>query len=259
MLEIIRPLTTAAPSLSMPPGVRGPNITAVRGAHTRESMKVGNALYRKAANRLREHKMKARRNPGQMANTKPLVFATTADPFSTGSGPSALVSYSWESPEHIEWVRRLAEKLRVHGGANVILDQWHLQPGMDRTHFMEKGVSSSNFVLIVCTPGYAAKANNRDGGVGYEAMIITSQLAHQIKQNKFIPVLRSGEWNSSAPIWIQAKVGVDLRGDPYSEKQYELLLRARSIRLFPQHLQSDQSLRSRIKAFRLRRIPLPTR
>jgi hypothetical protein len=96
---------------------------------------------------------------------------------------------------------------------------------MDRTHFMEKGVSSSDFVLIVCTPAYAAKANNRHGGVGYEAMIITSQLAHQIKQNKFIPVLRSGEWKSSAPIWIQAKVGVDLRGDPYSEKQYELLLR----------------------------------
>lgn len=226
MLQIIRPLTAAAPSLSMPPGVRGPNITAVRGAHAREAMKVGNALYRKAANRLREHKMKARRNPGPIAHTKPLVFATTVDPLLTGSGPTALVSYSWESPAHIEWVRRLAEKLRVHGGANVILDQWHLQPGMDRTYFMENGVSSSDFVLIVCTPDYAAKANNRDGGVGYEAMIITSQLAHQIKQNKFIPVLRSGEWNSSAPIWIQAKVGVDLRGDPYSEKQYDLLLRA---------------------------------
>lgn len=225
MLQIIGPLTTGVPSLSMPPGVIAPNIAAVTQEHTRELMRVGNALHRKAANRLREAKMRARRNPNQIASLNPSDPMKNTDPFSTNVGPTALVSYSWEEPDHMEWVRRLAERLRVQGGANVILDQWHLQPGMDRTLFMEKGVSSSDFVLIVCTPTYAEKANNREGGVGYEAMIITSQLARQIQQNKFIPVLRSGEWNSSSPIWIQTKRGVDLRGDPYSDKEYELLLR----------------------------------
>ncbi len=225
MLQIIRPLTVGVPSLSMPPGVTGPNVIAVRGAHTRELMRVGNAIYRKAANRLRENKMKARGNPGQKSNVKPDAFMTTTGPLFADGGPTVLLSYSWESPEHKQWVRQLAEKLRVHGGVNVLLDQWELQPGMDRTFFMENGVSSSDFVLIVCTPHYAAKADNRDGGVGYEAMIITSQLAHDIKQNKFIPVLRSGDWDSSSPIWIKTKVGVDLRGDPYCEKEYQLLLR----------------------------------
>ena len=28
------------------------------------------------------------------------------------------------------------------------------------------------------------------------------------------------------PIWIQSKIGVDLRGDPYKEDEYDLLLRA---------------------------------
>jgi hypothetical protein len=63
--------------------------------------------------------------------------------------------------------------------------------------------------------------------VGYEAMIITSQLAQRILQDKFIPVLRLGSFDDSAvPIWLQSKIGVDLRGDPYDPKQYDILLRA---------------------------------
>ena len=139
--------------------------------------------------------------------------------------PTVFISYSWESQEHIQWVLELARRLRA-AGVNVVLDQWDLHPGDDKTHFMEKSVVGSDFVLIVCTPIYKDKANDRDGGVGYEAMIITSQLAQRVKQNKFIPVLRVGEFNDSAlPIWIGTKMGIDLRGDPYSDKQYELLLR----------------------------------
>jgi hypothetical protein len=70
---------------------------------------------------------------------------------------------------------------------------------------MESSITASNFVLIVCTPNYASKGNRRDGsGVEYEAMIITSQLAQRILQDKFIPVLRSGNWDDSAvPVWLQ--------------------------------------------------------
>jgi hypothetical protein len=82
-------------------------------------------------------------------------------------------------------------------------------------------------VIIICTPTYATKSNKRHGGVGYEAMIITSQLAQRILQDKFIPVLRLGNFDDSAvPIWLQSKIGVDLRGDPYDAKQYDILLRA---------------------------------
>jgi hypothetical protein len=225
MLQEIRSLTTAVPSLHMPPGAKAQNLPAVSGSHARELVRVGNALYRKAANRLREAKMKARPNSQVAANPTAAAPSAGASLFLAGDAPTVLISYSWDSDEHKEWVLQLAERLRMKGGVNVVLDRWHLQPGMDRTHFMEQGVANSNFVLIVCTPNYAMKANSRDGGVGYEAMIITSQLAHQIRQNKFIPVLRLGDWNSSAPIWIQSKVGVDFSGDPYDEKQYDLLLK----------------------------------
>jgi hypothetical protein len=136
------------------------------------------------------------------------------------------ISYSWDSESLKEWVLHFATRLQEKGGVKVILDRWHLRPGMDRTHFMESNIKASDFVLVVCTPDYAAKSNARSGGVGYEAMIITAQLAHQVLQSKFIPVLRAGKWGpTSQPIWIDSKIGVNLSGDPYDENQYEDLLR----------------------------------
>ena len=139
--------------------------------------------------------------------------------------PTALISYSWDSEEHKAWVLALAERL-TRDGVHVILDRWHLGPGADRTHFMESGVRDSDFVLVICTPEYAKKANARTGGVAYEAMIITAELARQVLQRKFIPVLRSGSWGpTSQPTWLESKMGVDLRDNPYDEKHYEDLLR----------------------------------
>jgi len=337
MLAAISQLTSATPSLSLPPALKPPNISAIQRAHKMESMRIGNALRREATNRLRELKMKARRlapatTRSTMTRTEPFTIASVAktlgdlkklpvqqqallllkrlihiEPQVRGTGgfskhnltmpgdsyglavgfpdtenevvrhhllggpwtrlvndgflvdprgggffevseeghaanstpvlnapvtkqtdgiPTAFISYSWESDAHKAWVRQLAEKLRSQG-VKVILDQWELTPGGDRTHFMESNIVASDFVIIICTPTYAIKGNKRDGGVGYEAMIITSQLARRILQDKFIPVLRSGNFDDSAvPVWLQSKIGVDLRGDPYDPKQYDILLRA---------------------------------
>jgi hypothetical protein len=91
---------------------------------------------------------------------------------------------------------------------------------------MERSIANSDFVILICTRGYAGRADNRQGGVGYESTIITAQLAENIDQQKFIPVLREGDWQSSLPIWIKSKAGVDLSGDPYSDAEYNDLLRA---------------------------------
>jgi len=139
--------------------------------------------------------------------------------------PRVFMSYSWDNPEHKQWVRDLAARLRQEDGVNVILDCWFLRPGGDKTVFMEKGVVESDFVILVCTEDYAARGNQRSGGVGYEAMIITGELAENITNSKFIPILRRGGWSSSLPSWIKTRVGLDLRNDPYSEEQYQELVR----------------------------------
>lgn len=140
-------------------------------------------------------------------------------------GSVAFISYSWDSQAHKKWVLDLACRLRGKDGVPITLDQWHLQLGGDKTVFMEKSVTNSKFVILICTQAYARKANSREGGVGYEATIITGELAERINEGKFIPVLRDGNWKSSLPVWIKTKIGVDLSKDPYSEEEYQILLR----------------------------------
>jgi hypothetical protein len=138
--------------------------------------------------------------------------------------PTTFISYSWDSEEHRRWVIALATRLRENG-VNVVLDHWDLPLGADKTLFMEKAVRESVHVLLICTPKYKEKADGRSGGVGWEASIVTGELADDLTQTKFIPVLRRGSFRTTLPIWLKNRVGVDLSGDPYSEAQFELLLR----------------------------------
>ena len=135
----------------------------------------------------------------------------------------AFVSYSWENEEHKTWVREFAEKLRSDG-VEVILDQWHLAPGDQLPQFMEKSIRDNDFVLIICTPKYKIKSDKRDGGVGYEGDIITSEVFNQRNQRKFIPILCAGEWSEASPSWLAGKYYIDLRGASYSEDNYNDLL-----------------------------------
>jgi hypothetical protein len=145
-------------------------------------------------------------------------------PESTGA-PRAFLSYSWDSQDHQLWVTQLAGRLRGEHGVEIIFDGWHLAPGGDRLHFMEQAIAGNNFVVVICTPTYAERANNRQGGVGYESMVITSEIAAHILTKKFIPVLRKGTWDSSLPIYLKSRMGVDLSDEPYREDEYEKLLR----------------------------------
>ena len=178
---------------------------------------------------LAEAIVEAERGPQTRQAAAPKSSATSAadeEGGDCGHSPVAFISYSWDSEAHKDWVLALAGRLQGKDGVKIILDQWHLQPGGDKAIFMEKSVTNSDFVILICTPGYARRANDREGGVGYEATIITGELADNINQGKFIPILRDGDWKSSLPVWIKTKVGVNLRDNPYSDEQYQVLLRA---------------------------------
>ena len=139
--------------------------------------------------------------------------------------PRAFISYSWDGDEHEEWVLQFAKRQQGESGVQIILDRWHLKPGQDKLHFMEQAVATSDFVVIVCTEKYAQRANDREGGVGYESGAITSQMAEDMATNKFIPVLRQGSFKTSLPIYIKGRLGVNLSDKPYREDEYERLIR----------------------------------
>lgn len=137
--------------------------------------------------------------------------------------PSAFVCYSWDNDDHKKWVAGFAARLRSEG-VDVALDQWHLSLG-DRIHqFMEREVGCNDFVLIVCTPRLKERADNRVGGVGYEFDIMTGDCDTTGNHRKYIPVLRSGDWHTAIPRWLQGKYGVDIRGASYNEGEFQRLV-----------------------------------
>jgi len=121
--------------------------------------------------------------------------------------PTVFISYSWDSEEHREWILKLANDLISKYGINVLLDQYELSAGKDLTYFMESSIEQSTKVLLILTPNYKLKAENRTGGVGYEYSMISQELFDiQANDNKFIPILRNGDLNSSSPKYIKSKI-----------------------------------------------------
>ena len=137
--------------------------------------------------------------------------------------PKVFISYSHDSLEHKKWVLNLATKLR-NNGIDAIIDQWELEPGGDIPSFMEKNVKNSDYVVIVCTEEYVKKANSGTGGVGYEKMIITSDLMKKIDSRKIIPIIRQNG-TKNVPTFVQTKLFLDFSYDKDFEFNYDELVR----------------------------------
>lgn len=129
---------------------------------------------------------------------------------------SIFISYSWDDEDHKKWVGSLAARLRADG-IDAIIDQTHLALGARTTEFTERSVRDSRYVLVVCSDNYKRRFDNRQGGAGYEGNIITGEIINEVGKNKFIPVLRSGDWTSAIPTALLGVYGADLRKDSFDE------------------------------------------
>lgn len=138
--------------------------------------------------------------------------------------PRAFISYSHDSQSHKKWVLDLAVRLR-NSGVDAILDQWELQPGDDIPHFMETNLAAADRVLMVCTEKYVQKANTGTGGVGYEKMIVTSELMKSIDSNKVVPIVRQAGTHH-VPTFLRSKLFIDFSQDSDLEFSFDELLRA---------------------------------
>jgi len=129
---------------------------------------------------------------------------------------SVFISYCRENDQHIQWVTRLARFLESHSDIAVVFDGYDLRPGMSLTQFMERA-DSADKVLAILTPGYKRKAEERSGGVGYEAGVLTSRLFSDPSDAAVIPVLR-GTPQDSIPVFLRDKFYLDLQ-KPFSDDQ----------------------------------------
>ena len=134
--------------------------------------------------------------------------------------PVIFISYSHDSEKHKQWALKLAEDLRM-ASLKVTIDQNHLRLGDDITAFMENGLSNSHRVIVICSENYVAKADNNKGGVGYEKMIISSELVQNLGTRKFIPIIRNNQSAEKVPRCLGNRLYLDMDDD----SQYELNLK----------------------------------
>lgn len=138
---------------------------------------------------------------------------------------SCFISYSRDSDEHILWVIHLANKLQENG-VTTYLDLWDVHPGKDLMKYMETSIRESKFVILVCTPSFAGKANEGRGGVGYEKSIVTGEIFYGAgSSEKFVPILRTGTPQIALPSYLKARKYVDFRNDKRFRSSLEELLR----------------------------------
>lgn len=138
---------------------------------------------------------------------------------------TVFISYSWDDDSHIQWVEALAARLRSDG-IETILDRWEVAVGEHFTHFMERSIARSDYVLLVCTPTYRLKSENRMGGVGYEGNIMTAELCDSQNHSKFIPIIAKGTRAESVPTWRKGARDLDLSDPARFEDGYRQLLAA---------------------------------
>lgn len=131
------------------------------------------------------------------------------------------ISYSWEDKEHEKWVRNFANDLSAH--FDIKIDD-KLPYGADLNVFMEQSINSSDRVLLILTPEYKRRADERKNGVGYETNVITNDMIKDNNTIKFIPIIRKGDKNLSFPIYLGNKKGLNMTDDSGYVENLKLLI-----------------------------------
>ena len=149
-------------------------------------------------------------------------------PHAESGVPSVFLSYSWTSPEYADQVDQFARDL-ANAKVHVVLDQWDLKEGHDKYAFMERCVSDPSIdkVLILIDPRYVERADNRDGGVGSETVIISPEVYERTAQDRFIPVImaRDDDGKVRLPTYLKSRIYIDLSDPERYEDQFERLIR----------------------------------
>ena len=89
---------------------------------------------------------------------------------------------------------------------------------------MEQMITKADRVLLILTPTYKEKADKRENGVGYESVLISTELYKNQGTHKFIPIVRKGDFDVSYPIYLGTRKGVDMRNDDVLESVLEELV-----------------------------------
>ena len=75
--------------------------------------------------------------------------------------PRVFISYSHDSPEHLDRVLVLSDRLRVDG-IDCHIDQYEESPGEGWPRWMVNQIEDAEFVLVVCTENYEPRFRGKE-------------------------------------------------------------------------------------------------
>jgi len=134
--------------------------------------------------------------------------------------PTAFISYSWDNPQHKDWVIALANELR-RCGIDAIVDEFVNQKGtVNLNRMMIDNIFNNDFTLVIMTDKYARKANELKGGVGYETTLLINDMVDNI--DKIIPVMRcGGDRKEAIPYYLKGVSYIDFSNDLDFDEKFE--------------------------------------
>ncbi len=119
--------------------------------------------------------------------------------------PKVFISYSWDSEEHKNLIKKFSDDLKQTNIDSIIDSDIALTPNAGWTQWMKKEIEKADYVILVFTPIYFNRFENNveptEGkGVQWESKIIFSEIYNGKNISKYIPVvIDDNDFNTSIP------------------------------------------------------------
>jgi hypothetical protein len=134
------------------------------------------------------------------------------------------ISYSWDSPAHQAWVKKLADTLEEIEEISVTWDGYDLDSLVDKNYFMEAGIHEADYVLVVATTKYKTKADDRKNGVGLETFLASALHWDGMLRDKRSNLIMLQRESNSTPRYLSGHFYLDFTEDDQFPKRVEELL-----------------------------------
>jgi hypothetical protein len=138
------------------------------------------------------------------------------------------ISYSQDSTIHKQQVLSLSNQLR-EDGIDCTIDQYESAPPEGWPNWMVAQITSSTYVIIVCTPTYNRRVTGQEEeglglGARWEGVLITQEIYDAGASNsKFIPVILKEDDKASIPPFLKTTTCYDLSQSDGYEALYRRL------------------------------------
>jgi small GTP-binding protein len=144
--------------------------------------------------------------------------------------PETFISYAWGVPEHELWVEHnLATDLKK-AGIRILLDRWdNARIGASVSRFVER-IAASDRVLVVGTPKYRHKYENKQPMGGYVVaaegdLIGKRMLGTETQKMSILPLLLEGSPETALPPLLNGRVYADFREAAlYFTRMFDVIL-----------------------------------